>query len=436
MNMLTTQEILKHWQHLVEWCSNYFLNTGGIIQAGYIIGAFAIGWMIYHVFLCHPLQTAIDHAKVSPKTKGNLRNLKRLTYPALVLLTILFASRVVHQVNPDIDIRLSTIFMKLLLAWIGIRICVQFIANKLARNIFALTIWTIAALSIFGILDETTSILDALGFGVGNFRISALIIIKGMIALFMLLYFALFISAFFERQISHAQSLTRSSQVLINKIIRTTLIFFAILIGLTSAGIDLSAFTIFSGALGLGIGFGLQKVVSNLFSGMLLLMDKSINPGDVIELSNNGQTTFGWVNHMGARFTEIVSRDNKSFLIPNEELITQRVVNWSHGNSLVRLEVKFGVHYQSDPHHVSEVAIAAAIAADEERITPTPEPVCHLTNFGESSLDFSLRFWIKDAEKGVTNVKGKVMFALWDAFKAEGIQIPYPHREVFITEKK
>jgi len=245
------------------------------------------------------------------------------------------------------------------------------------------------------------------------------------------LYFALFAAGFSEKKIKDVKSLTPSSQVLITKIVRVALIVFALLIGITSAGIDLSLFAVFGGAIGLGIGFGLQKGISNLFSGMLLLIDRSIKPGDVIEIPDIG--TFGWVNHMAARYTEIVTRDNKSFLIPNEDFITQRVVNWSHGNSLIRLQVSFGVHYKSDPHAVKEMAEKATKDA-HERIAQNPAPVCHMTEFGDSSLNFSLRFWIKDAEQGVTNIKGAVMLALWDAFKENDIEIPYPHREVYMHE--
>ncbi len=142
--------------------------------------------------------------------------------------------------------------------------------------------------------------------------------------------------------------------------------------------------------------------------------------------------TFGLVNHMGARYTELVTRDNKSYLVPNEEFITQHVVNWSHGNTLLRVEMEFGVHYNSDPYEVRRLAIEAA--AKPERVVDTPAPVCHLIEFGDSSLNFVLRYWIKDAEKGVVNTKGDVMLELWDAFKDNNIQIPYPHREVFVHE--
>jgi len=163
---------------------------------------------------------------------------------------------------------------------------------------------------------------------------------------------------------------------------------------------------------------------------MLLLLDRSIKPGDVIEIPDIG--TFGWVNHMAARYTEIVTRDNKSFLIPNEDFITQRVINWSHGNKLVRIHLEFGVHYDSDPHKVIEIATQAA--RDLERVVDNPAPICWIVEFGDSSLNFDLRFWIKDAEGGVANIRGQVFLALWDAFKKHNIQIPYPHREVYVHD--
>ena len=237
-----------------------------------------------------------------------------------------------------------------------------------------------------------------------------------------------------DRQINKISSLSPSSRVLITKIARVFLVIAALLIGITTAGIDLSLLAVFSGAVGLGVGFGLQKGISNLFSGMMLLIDESIKPGDIIELpaADGSTATFGWVNHMGARYTEIVTRDNKSFLVPNEDFITQKVVNWSHGNTLVRIKTSFGVHYDSDPHLVKKIAEDATKTV--ERVVENPSPMCWLVEFGDSSLNFSLRYWIKDAEKGVTNTKGQVMMALWDAFKEHGIKIPYPHREIYMHD--
>jgi len=235
-------------------------------------------------------------------------------------------------------------------------------------------------------------------------------------------------SDFLDRRVRSSADLTPSIQVLIGKVIRLLLITFAILIVLSTVGIDFSALAFFSGAVGVGVGFGLQKIVSNLVSGIILLVDKSIKPGDVISVGDH----FGRVGNMGARYTSIVTREGREFLIPNEDFVTQRVINWSYSNDEVRLEVPFGVSYASDPHKVSELAIDAARSV--ARVLISPAPVCHLKSFGDFSLDFTLRFWIRDPVDGVTNVRGQVLLALWDTFKSEGIEIPYPVRDVRLTQ--
>ncbi|MGB8622982.1 MAG: mechanosensitive ion channel domain-containing protein, partial [Paracoccaceae bacterium] len=173
-----------------------------------------------------------------------------------------------------------------------------------------------------------------------------------------------------------------------------------------------------------GLGFGLQKVVSNLVSGVIILLDKSIKPGDVISLGD----TFGWINALGARYVSVVTRDGKEYLIPNEDLITSQVVNWSHSNDFVRLDIFFGTSYGDDPHKVREIAIEAAKTVG--RVLNSRPPVCHIVGFGDSSVDYILRFWITDPTGGLTNVRGAVYLALWDAFQANGISIPFPQREV------
>lgn len=411
------------------WIENHVWNLNTLFEIILIASCFVSG-MIFARLLRQPVNGLIERSNLPLRAKRVAKVSRRLIFPASTLVLLFAVTKISELPVFGLDSAVMVGVMKVLLAWIIIRLCLQIVDNAILRSTFFWVIWIVAALSIFGILDETTQTLDALGFDFGESRISVLEITKSIIIILILLYLALFASTFFERKILMAKNLTRSSQVLIVKIIRLALVIFAILLGITSAGIDLSVFAVFSGAIGLGIGFGLQRSVSNLFSGLLLLMDQSVKPGDVIELDNTG--TYGWVNKMAARYTEVVTRDNRSYLIPNEDFITQRVVNWSHGNSLIRLEVSFGVHYDSDPHKVIKIALATVEKLKGQRIEREPAPVCFLRAFGESSIDFTLRFWITDAEHGITNVKGMVLLALWDAFKEHGIKIPYPHREVFM----
>jgi len=425
---IDTQNI---WPSITGWLETHLLTTDTLIQGVLIIGALTVGALIARI-ISPKTNAALSSATIPAATRPFLENLAKLTIPIIALITLFISIQIAGAQPFAFETGLANAVSKVIIAWIAIRMIVQFIANRMMRNFFAITIWTIATLSIFGILDQTTTALDTFAFSIGDFRLSALAVIKSLLLVFALVYFAGLAAAFTERKISTIESLSRSSQVLISKITRISLIVCALIIGITSAGIDLSLFAVFGGAIGLGIGFGLQKGISNLFSGMLLLMDRSIKPGDVIEIPDIG--TFGWVNHMAARYTEIITRDNKSILIPNEDFITQRVVNWSHGDSLIRVQIAFGVHYDSDMEKVIEIAIEAA--KKPERVVSSRAPVCWITEFGDSSVNFSLRFWIKDAQEGMTNVRGQVMMELWKAFKKEGIQIPYPHREIYIRDGK
>ena len=159
-------------------------------------------------------------------------------------------------------------------------------------------------------------------------------------------------------------------------------------------------------------------------SGIIILLDKSIKPGDVISLGD----TFGWINALGARYVSITTRDGREYLVPNEDLITNQVVNWSHSNDYVRLDITFGTSYGDDPHLVRKLAIKAAEGA--QRVLKSRPAVCHITGFGDSSVDYVLRFWIKDPTGGLTNIRGNVYLALWDTFHEHGISIPFPQREV------
>jgi small-conductance mechanosensitive channel len=193
-------------------------------------------------------------------------------------------------------------------------------------------------------------------------------------------------------------------------------------------GIDLSVLALFSGAVGVGLGFGLQKIVSNLVSGIILLADKSIKPGDVISVGDQ----IGRVGVMGARYTSVDTRDGREYLIPNEDFITQQVANWSYSSELVRLSVKFNTTYDSDPRKVIEIATQAALAI--ERVIKKPTPCCMVAAFGSSALEFEMWFWIRDPAAGIQNVKSDVLLALWDALEQDGAKLWRPGASRVIYE--
>ncbi|HYI27357.1 MAG TPA: mechanosensitive ion channel domain-containing protein [Bradyrhizobium sp.] len=314
-------------------------------------------------------------------------------------------------------------------AWVVIALVASLIRNPFINRLVSVVAWTIAALSILGLLDETTAALDARAIVIGGLRVTPLLVIKTVVLLAVALWVATTASNFLDRRVQHVQGLTPSIQVLLGKLIRIGVMTAAIVIVLSAAGIDLSVLAVFTGAIGVGIGLGMQKIVSNFVSGIILLADRSIKPGDVITVGDH----FGWVAHMGARYTSVDMKDGRELLVPNEDLVTQRVINWTYSSDLMRLEVKFSTTYDSDLHKTRAAAVQAAQSV--EQVLKTPPPVCHLTGYGASAIEYVLWFWIKDAATGPTGVRSEVMIALWDTFKREGIKLPIPGATRVIVEQ-
>ncbi|RKF16314.1 mechanosensitive ion channel family protein [Roseovarius spongiae] len=312
----------------------------------------------------------------------------------------------------------------LALAWLVIAIVTRLITNGFIRAVVRYAGWTWATLIILDLTDEAQSLLDSLSVTIGETRLSAWLVVQAVAVLWALIFVARLASSTASGQIRRNEEISPSMQVLAVKFVQVALYGAAFFIGLRTVGVDLTGLAVLSGAIGVGLGFGLQKVVSNLVSGVIILLDKSIKPGDVISLGE----TFGWIQTLGARYASVLTRDGKEYLIPNEDLITGQVVNWSHSNEFVRLDIYFGTAYGDDPHEVRRIAIGAAASVD--RVLRMKAPVCHIVGFGDSSVDYILRFWIRDPTAGLTNIRGNVYLALWDAFRENGISIPFPQREV------
>ena len=307
-----------------------------------------------------------------------------------------------------------------------IRFVTYIVGRGFWTRLIATGVWIIAALNITDLLDPTIDFLDGIDMTLGDWRISALALIKGIAVLALLLRLSSVGSRFLEKRLRAASELSPSVQVLLAKLVRVALIAIAIVVALNSIGIDLSGLAIFSGALGVGIGFGLQRVVANLVSGISLLMDKSIKPGDVIEVG----PTYGWIDQLNARYVSVVTRDGTEHLIPNEELISQRVINWSHSSDKIRLRIPIGISYGADVRKAIELVREAAAAPG--RVIDDPAPVCFITGFGDSSVDLEARAWIQDPENGVSNIRGEILLGVWDRFHEHGIEIPFPQRDLHI----
>jgi small-conductance mechanosensitive channel len=320
------------------------------------------------------------------------------------------------------------IIAELSTAWLVVIFGTRLIRSSFVRSIVRYGAWIYVTLAILNLRDEAAAVLDGIGFDLGEVRISLLVLMQALLIIIGLVIAARMITQGASARIRNNEDISPSMQVLVVKFLQVALYGAAIFIGLRLSGVDLTGLAVLSGAIGVGLGFGLQKVVSNLVSGVIILLDKSIKPGDVISLGD----TFGWIETLGARYASVVTRDGKEYLIPNEDLITNQVVNWSHSNEFVRLDIFFGTAYGDDPHLVRKVAVQAAQSV--KRVLNSKPAVCHIVGFGDSSVDYILRFWIADPTGGLTNIRGNVYLALWDSFKENGISIPFPQREVRVLE--
>jgi small-conductance mechanosensitive channel len=358
-----------------------------------------------------------------------IRRLPRLVLPAVSAVGLYIAAAL-SEVN-NMPSELLVIGASLSLTVLVVIFAVSFIQSQvLSRWISKLAV-LIAALHLLGWWDETLSGLESIRFGFGQNQISFLAVMKGLMFFAIFLWIARMLSSVFEKQIKAADELTPSLKVLFSKLLKISLVFIAILFGLNAIGFDMTTFALFGGAIGVGLGFGLQKVVSNFISGIILLLDRSIKPGDVIALEGpTGEQTFGWVNTLGARYVSIIRRDGKEHLIPNETLITERVENWSFSNNDVRIHIPIGVSYNTDVRKARELCME--VVAEEPRIKEFPKPICHVTEFGDSSVNLEIRGWINDPVNGIGNVKSAVLMGVWDKFHEHGIEIPYPQRDLHI----
>ncbi|MFZ2100947.1 MAG: mechanosensitive ion channel domain-containing protein [Oricola sp.] len=409
----------------VHWVGGYVAQPWTLYQLLIIAACFGVAYL-----LSLRIEPALEER--ARRIKGNPGLLRvviafmRRTEWVMFLVFVAIARQVILETTwPSRSFMLS-LALVLGFTWLAASVFTRIIRSRALARFVALCVFVYIATGVLGVRDDAEAALDSVAVYLGDYRLSALFIVKAIAILAVLLWGAHLAGSFIDNRISANTELSPSFKVLAGKVVRIGLTVLAGVIALNAIGVDLTALTIFSGAVGVGIGFGLQKVVSNFISGVIILADKSIKPGDTIELGD----TFGWIRELRARFVSVVTRDGREYLIPNEDLITQQVVNWSFSDNFIRLDVDFGVSYDSDPHEVTRIAIAAAQSV--ERVVDVRKPVCWMTAFGSSSLDFKLRFWIADPQNGLTNIRGQVLLALWDAFKEAGIAIPFPHREIIM----
>jgi small-conductance mechanosensitive channel len=402
-----------------EVTSPWFYLQLGLILAGAGIG-YAVGAAI---------RSRIDMTSLAMGWPAPLRLFMRVlvgSAPTAVFAVLITAARVVmmHSTWPSRSYLLA-VAANLAFAWLIIRLVTSVIRNTFIVRLVSVSAWLVTALSILGQLEPIIEVLDSVSIELGGLRLTPLLLIKLGVLLAVALWLTNIASNFVESRITRSGDLTPSIQVLLIKMIRLALMVFAVAVVMSAVGINLSALAIFSGAAGVGIGFGLQKIVANFISGIILLADKSVKPGDLVTI---GDST-GRISAMKTRYISVAAGDGREFLIPNEDLVTQKVVNWTYTDKNTLVKVNFGTNYDAEPRLVCKLAIGVAAAAP--RAIKGKPPNCILMEFAEAGMKFSLTFWIADPD-GMDNVKSEVMLSLWDVFKREGIRVPYPVREIRI----
>jgi small-conductance mechanosensitive channel len=373
------------------------------------------------------LQARVDKGKLASRWPLPLRHLAGVlmeSFSTVVFAALVIAARIAmyHSTWPSRSYML-VVAAKLAVAWLIIRLMTSVIRNAFLVKLISLSAWLIAALSIINQLDPAVDALDSVSIVLGGLRLTPLLVIKLGALLVAALWFTNITSNFAESRINQSTDLTPSIQVLLVKMIRIGLLVVAVAVALSAVGINLSALAVFSGAVGVGIGIGLQKIVANFISGIILLADKSVKPGDLVTIGDSS----GRISAMKTRYISVAAGDGREFLIPNEDLVTQKVTNWTYTDKYTLVKVIFGTNYDADPRLVCKLAIETAAA--NERVLKSKPPNCLLTDFTDAGMKFSLTFWLADPD-GMDNVKSEAMLSLWDAFKREGIRVPYPVREL------
>jgi small-conductance mechanosensitive channel len=421
-SLLTFASLRSAAERAAIWAETHVLVWSTLLQAAFALAALLLVWLLAARL------SAVALRPVGQLSPGPLQRagtaLARIA-PWIVLLLLIWFEEIAFAAARE-PIALLRLVESLALAWVVISLSSMLLSDRKLAQLVAIIAWIVAALNIAGLLGPSAGLLDSMAITVGTLRLSVLLVLKGLLLLCVLIWLANAVSRLVEQRLEALPNIAPAMQVLAGKLLRITLVTLAVVVALGAVGIDLTAFAVFSGAIGVGVGFGLQKVVSNLISGVILLLDRSIKPGDVIEIEG----TYGWITKLIARYASVVTRDGTEFLIPNEDLITQRVVNWSYSSDLVRLRVPVGVAYDTDVRQAIRLCLDAVSAVP--RALKDPAPTCLLMGFGDSSVNLELRFWIRDPRNGTRNVRSEVLLNIWDRFQAHGIEIPFPQRELTI----
>lgn len=415
---------------VIEWTEANLFNIDVAIQLGLMVGAI-VPAALFGQRLSRLVETQVGSRVENVYLRRMVHAVVVLATPIVLYVTLVAINVALGSAGQPTDWVAAGI--ALMNAWIVVRVVTLVIQSPFWSRVAFFIAWPIAALDAFGVLGPVVEQMQALSIPLGEnnegqtIDISLLDVVRTLIYFAILFAAANLISRVLQHQIEQIDELSPSFKALINKILNVLLPVVALLIAFQIVGFNLATLAVFSGAVGLGVGLGLQRTISNFSAGFTLIADQSIKPDDVIEIDG----TMGWVTQMRARYVALRTRDGTEILIPNDRFMSEGVINWSRSDKVVRQHAPFGVSYKTDDlEKVQALAVASARAVT--RVVDDPAPTCNLMEFGDSSVNFDLRYWIGDPQNGLANVRSEVLMGIWNRLKEEGIEIPFPQRDLHV----
>lgn len=400
-------------------------------QVGALILCLWFGWLAERAVRARALAAAETEGLRGQALRLGQRGLRRLVFPLASLVLVLLVRMVLGQWQ---HVNLLSVAVPLLLSLAVIRTVLFVLRSAFPRagwlasfeRGFALFAWLIVALHVTGLLPEIIDLLEGVGFAVGKQRLNLWVLIQGVGAVLTTMLVAFWLGGVVEARLNAAQGLDSNVRVVLTRLSKALLILLALLIGLPLVGIDLTMLSVFGGALGVGLGFGLQKIAANYVSGFIILLDRSIRIGDTIAVG----TDRGQVTQITTRYTVLKGLTGLEAIVPNEVLVSSVVQNESYTDPKIRIALPVQVGYGSDLEQAMAILVAAAQA--QPRVLAEPPPKAFVVAFADSGINLELGFWISDPQNGTMSVRSDINLTVWRAFKAEGIEIPFPQREVRI----
>jgi small-conductance mechanosensitive channel len=415
------QEINLIWNELLS-----DISTPVVLWQFLIIAmACTLAWVVNGMLRAYVMRNAPESWKLG------IGGINRVLFPLTTLVLVLIGKSVLAHWQHTSLLRLASI---LLIAMAVIRLAVYAVRYILApggllkalENSISGLIWMVLALHLSGLLPELFQILEDVKFNVGKNELNLLLLMQAILTIIATIFVALWLSRLLENKLMRNEHINMNMRVVMSKLLRGILLMIAILIGLSAVGIDVTLLSVFGGALGVGLGFGLQRIASNYVSGFIILLDKSMQIGDVITV----ETHYGVVSDLRTRYLVLRKLDGTEVIIPNEMLITNLVINHSFSNHQARIQMPVQVSYDSSLELAMQ--LIAEAASNHPRILETPEHTVQVKGFGENGIDLILSIWIADPEEGSAALQSEIFLEIWRAFQANNISIPFPQREVRI----